>query len=476
MTHKENLIQLFEKWAHESVTKISPLPASGSSRIYFRIESANKISIGAFNPDLRENKAFVYLTKHFLKYKLDVPKILSADLKNGIYLLEDIDNQTLFSFLNEKRTGGNFPHEVIRYYKRAIEELPKFQIAASKGLDYSKCYPRKKFDRQSIQWDLNYFKYYFLKLAKIYFDEEKLENDFKTLTDFLLKADSNYFMYRDFNSRNIMIKDDQLYFIDFQGGRKGALQYDIASLLLDSKANIPFELREEFLEHYISSAKKIKKLDTKNFKKYFTPFALIRLLQTFGAYGYRGYFEGKAHFLQSIPFALKNLEWILEKKNGLDKIKIPELRNALEQMLLSNELKKFRWEKPSNEKLTVTVNSFSYRNSLPVDLSGNGGGFVFDCRTIQNPGLLDEYRHLTGKDKPVQNFLDALPEAQNFLKETFNIVGQSVKKYMNNKWANLMVSYGCTGGQHRSVYCAERLAAHLQKEFDVNVKLIHTKI
>lgn len=476
MTHKENLIQLFENWAHESVTKISPLPASGSSRIYFRIKSANKISIGALNPDLRENKAFVYLTKHFSKHKLNVPKILSANPKNGVYLLEDIGDQTLFSFLNESRTGENFPHEVIHYYKRAIDELPKFQITASKGLDYSKCYPRKKFDRQSIQWDLNYFKYYFLKLAKISFDEEKLENDFKTFTDFLLKADSNYFMYRDFNSRNIMIKNDQLYFIDFQGGRKGALQYDIASLLLDSKANIPFELRDEFLEHYISAVKKIKKLDTKNFKKYFTSFALIRLLQTFGAYGYRGYFEGKAHFLQSIPFALKNLEWILEKKNGLNKIKIPELLTALEQILFSNELKKFNWTKSENDKLTVVINSFSYRNNIPVDLSGNGGGFVFDCRAIPNPGRFEEYKILTGKDKPVQDFLDALPEAQNFLKETFNIVGQSVKKYIGNKWTNLMVNYGCTGGQHRSVYCAEKLAEHLKKEYDINVVLVHTKI
>lgn len=474
MIIKNELEKLFEKYFHEKALSFNPILGSGSNRKYFRISNGNNSAIGVFNESKKENKTFIYLTKHFNKNNLRVPKIFASKLSKGIYLLEDLGDVTLFSLLTSKRKNNLFPAELISYYKRAIEELPKFQIKARTNLDFSICYPHHSFDAQSILWDLNYFKYYFVKTFNIPFDEQLLENDFNTLTKFLLSADSNYFMYRDFNSRNIMIKDDELYFIDYQGGRKGALQYDIASFLFDSKANIPFNLRDEFLEHYLTSAGRIKKINRKNFLKYYDGFVLIRLLQMFGAYGFRGIFEGKTHFLQSIPFALKNLVWLLRRIKNI--IKMPELFSVLERLILSDELKQFSWQEPVNNKLTVRINSFSFKDRIPFDLSGNGGGFVFDCRAIPNPGKIDEFKHLTGKDKKVQDFLDSLPEAQKFLSDSFNIISQSVDNYIKRGWTNLMINFGCTGGQHRSVYCAEKLAEYLTSKFDINIELTHKQL
>ena len=474
MDFQNDLITLFEKWSGEKAVSFSPLPLSGSARKYFRISGNTHSAIGTYNTDKRENRAFVYLTKHFLKNKLNVPKIYSSNLNSGIYLQQDLGDTTLFSMLEQKNTGDRFDDEIISIYKNVLEELPRFQISASKKIDYSFCYPRARFDKQSMMWDLNYCKYYFLKLANISFDEQKLEDDFNTFTNFLFNAGSNYFMYRDFNSRNVMMLNDKPYFIDYQGGRKGALQYDVASFLFDSKANVPLNLREEFLEHYISAAEKIKKIDKRKFLKYYYSFVLIRLMQMFGAYGYRGFFEGKSHFLKSIPFAIRNLEWLMQ--NHRPKIKTPELFNALAQIAASRELRKYEWIEPQKNALTVSVNSFSYRDRIPNDLSGNGGGFVFDCRAIHNPGRYDEYKLLTGKNKPVQDFLDAQPEAQDFLKHVFALADESVEKYLSRGFTHLTINFGCTGGQHRSVYCAERLTKHLKEKFDVHVVLNHTKL
>lgn len=468
--------KLFKKWSGEKIISISPLPESGSSRKYFRITSNNKSAIGVYNTDKRENRALIYLTKHFLKHKLNVPKIYSQDLENSIYLIEDLGDVTLFSLIEQNRNGNLFNGEVIELYKNILEQLPRFQITAAKKINFNNCYPRSKFDSQSIMWDLNYFKYYFLKLAKIDFDEQKLENDFNTLTNFLLSADCNYFLYRDFNSRNIMIKNGKPCFIDYQGGRKGALQYDLASLLFDSKADLPNNLRTEFLEYYLSSVNKIKKINKKDFLKYYYGYVLIRLLQMFGAYGYRGYFEGKAHFLKSIPYAVKNLEWLLKKSKIKSTIKTPELFSALEKIIESKELQKFNWKKSPAGKLTVHINSFSYREKIPMDISGNGGGFVFDCRAIPNPGRYEKYKSLNGTDKPVQDFLAVQPEVQLFLNETFDLIDKTVENYIGRGWSDLMVNYGCTGGQHRSIYCAIKLSDHLKKKFDANVILNHTKL
>ncbi|MEG8990748.1 RNase adapter RapZ [Ignavibacteria bacterium 4148-Me] len=472
MNFKNELIKLFQNWSHQKVKSFTEITGSGSNRKYYRITGESKTAIGVYNKNKKENRAFIYLTKHFAKHNLNVPRILSSKLSIDIYLLEDLGDTTLFSYLNSKRNQNKFPDDVIVYYKKAIEELPKFQISGRVNLDFSICYPRPAFDEQSIMWDLNYFKYYFAKAFEINFDEQKLEDDFHTLTKFLLSADSNYFMYRDFNSRNIMVKNDELYFIDYQGGRKGSLQYDIASLLFDSKANIPVKLREELLDYYLTSVNQIKKINNKEFLKYYDAFVLIRLLQMLGAYGYRGLFEGKSHFIQSIPYAIKNVEYVLSKIKT--KIKILELFSVLNQLIKLNEIKNFEWKKP--DKLNVRINSFSYREKIPVDASGNGGGYVFDCRAVPNPGKLEEFKNLTGLDKAVKDFLDSMPEAQKFLNNVINIVSQSIENYISRDWKDLMINFGCTGGQHRSVYFAEKLAEYLRTQYDIQVKVNHSQL
>ncbi len=474
MGYQTGLKNLFEKWSGEKVKSFSPLPESGSARKYFRIAGTTKAAIGAFNPDKQENRSFIYLSNHFRKQKLNVPKILGADLDKHIYLVEDLGDKTLFSIIEssaEKLFEGD---ELTDIYEKVVEALPRFQITGAKKLNFSKCYPDQSFGKESMLRDLNYFKYYFLKPFNIVFNEKKLDDDFDTFANFLLKADTSYFMYRDFNPRNIMIKNGAPYFIDYQGGRKGALQYDIASFLFSSKANFSSKTREELLQLYLKSAGRIKKIDKKRFLKYYYAYLLIRILQMLGAYGYRGYFEGKSHFLKSIPYAVKNLEWLL--KNHKPKIKTPELFISLQQIFNSPELKKFSSGNSDPGKLNVRINSFSYRKKLPADLTGNGGGFVFDCRAIPNPGRLEKYKDLSGRDKEVKDFLDAQPEARNFVKETFDLIGKSVEKYLNKSWTDLMVNYGCTGGQHRSVYCAERLAEHLRSNENIHVILVHTNL
>ncbi len=474
MNYRKELECLFQKWSDHKVNSITQLLGSGSNRKYFRICGNNKSAIGVFNENRKENKAFIYLTKHFHKHKLNVPKIYSSNLIKGIYLLEDLGDETLYTYLTSKRKGNEFPEEVLHYYKKAIDELIKFQIKGYINLDFSICYPRAAFDKQSIMWDLNYFKYHFVKFFDINFDEQLLENDFNLFTKFLLQAKSDYFMYRDFNSRNIMIKNEELYFIDYQGGRKGALQYDLASLLIDSKANIPEIFRKELLDYYLHSINKIKKINTSEFLKHYDGFILIRLLQMLGAYGYRGLYEGKSHFIQSIPYAIKHVEKVLKKIKT--KLKIPELISILEQLIENDEIKHFVSYNSHKNKLTIRINSFSYRGKMPVDITGNGGGFVFDCRAIPNPGKIEEFKNLTGKDKPVKNFLDSMPEAQVFLKNIINVITQSVENYISKGWTELMINFGCTGGQHRSVYFAEKISEYFSSKYDINIVVTHTQL
>ena len=308
-----------------------------------------------------------------------------------------------------------------------MSHLVRFQLDAGKGLDYSVCYPRDKFDKQSIMWDLNYFKYYFLKLAKIPFDEQKLEDDFKLFAQLLMEAETKYFMYRDFQSRNILINNDQLYFIDYQGGRKGALQYDVASLLFQAKMNLSPEIRKDLLEYYLKDLRQKSNVKNHTFLKHYYSYVLIRLLQTLGAYGFRGYSENKSHFLMSIPYALKNLQWLLEN-NHLPK-KLPELNRVLASILENEELK-ILGIKSSDKKLKVTVNSFSYREGIPKDLSGNGGGFVFDCRSLENPGRYPEYVNSSGLDENVIGFLKDRNDVKDFLNSIYSIVDESTKKYL----------------------------------------------
>lgn len=458
---EKNLTKLFEKWAQEKKIFFSPLPPSGSSRRYYRIKSKNKTAIGVFYPSQKENIAFLHFSRHFFKKGLKVPQIYAQDLRKKIYLIEDLGDQTLFSLLSEKRRGKKISKSITKIYHQIIKELILFQTKGGEGLDYNKCYPREKFDKQSMLWDLNYFKYYFLKLAKISFDEQKLEKNFHYFIDYLLKAQRNFFLYRDFQSRNIMIKNNTPYFIDYQGGRKGALQYDLASLLFDSKAALPNSLRKELLEFYISEIEKNKKIKKGEFAKYFYPYALIRILQAMGSYGFRGFYEGKTHFLQSIPYALKNLTFILE---NLDLPKSNKyLISILKALTKSSELKSFK--KINNNYLTITINSFSYKKNIPQDRSGNGGGFVFDCRALNNPGRMKKYKEFDGCHPKIIKFFEKQKDIKKFLTNVYSLVDQSVKVYQERNFTNLMINFGCTGGQHRSIYCAEQLGKFLRRKY-----------
>jgi hypothetical protein len=317
-------------------------------------------------------------------------------------------------------------------------------------------------------WDLNYFKYYFLKLAKIPFDEQALEDDFQAFSDYLLTAPSDCFLFRDFQSRNVMLKDGKVYFIDYQGGRRGALQYDLASLLYDGKADIPPEIRTLLFKYYLHELRNYLPVNEHEFTFYFNGFVLIRILQAMGAYGFRGFYEKKEHFLKSIPFAIRNLQNLLPDLNL--PVDIPELRNVLLLLTGSEALKDIG---QARSILTVKITSFSYKKGIPEDPSGNGGGFVFDCRAINNPGRHIEFKFLTGKDPEVQKFLQKNSEMKWFLKPVKTLVEQSVTNYLERGFTHLSVSFGCTGGQHRSVYAAEKLAAHLRNNFNVNVVVVH---
>jgi aminoglycoside/choline kinase family phosphotransferase len=466
---KEQLISLFKSQFNEEVTSFELLPASGSYREYARIISAGQQVIGAYNKDIKENNAFFEFTKHFISKEIPVPQIYAISDDQQCYLQEDLGNVTLFDFLSTVSEQEGFSDKIIDEYKKVLRELPRIQLLAGKDIDYSVCYPRGAFDKQSMLWDLSYFKYYFLKLAKIPFDEQALEDDFMLFSDYLLAADNSYFLYRDFQSRNIMLKDGKVYFIDYQGGRKGALQYDLASLLYDAKANIPEEERAELLEFYLQELSKYKPVDRDKFISLFDGYVLIRIMQAMGAYGFRGFFEKKKHFLKSIPYALKNLQ-ILLKKSTIE-VQLPELMKVLQEVCQSEYLKSLGESKKS--KLTVTIRSFSYKKGIPVDTSGNGGGFVFDCRAVHNPGRYAEYKQLTGKDKEVIQFLEEKSAIAEFMAPVISLVSQSVEVYTERGFTSLSVSFGCTGGQHRSVYAAEKLAQYLTNKYPVTVVLQH---
>lgn len=469
----EGLRKLFLSWTGTEPDQVLPLPLSGSYRQYFRMLSGTGASVlGVTNADIRENEAYFSFTETFRKLGLKVPEIFVISRDRKSYLVQDLGDETLFSFLSEKNKDGGFLPEVELIYKKVIEELPVFQVIATASLDFFRCYPRSSFDRQSMMWDLNYFKYYFLKLARVPFDEQKLENDFTHLCDYLLKAPSSFFLYRDFQSRNIMLKDGSPWFIDFQGGRKGALQYDLASLLYDAKAAIPQQYRQSLLDHYILCLGKYHDTGEKAFREFYYGFVLIRILQAMGAYGFRGYYEKKEHFLNSIPYAIENIRWLLD--NSKINIKLPELLNVLREMTQQDYNQK---STADIDKLTVTIYSFSYKNGIPSDHTGNGGGFVFDCRALPNPGRYEQYKDLTGRDKEVMRFLELHKEVRAFLDHVFSITDQSVNNYRERKFSHLMICFGCTGGKHRSVYCAGELGKYLtSKHKTISVKVINREI
>lgn len=445
---------LFLERFGEPPERVSNLSADGSNRRLRRLHGSDGFSVvGVFGPDHDENRAFVSFSRSFRSIALPTPEIYAYDAERGLYLEEDLGDTTLFDLVTADSAV------VPSLYRQVVQLLPRFQIEGGRIVDYSVAHPCREFDRGSMMWDLNYFKYHFLKLAHIPFHERRLERDFEHLCDALLLHDRSHFLYRDFQSRNIMIRDRQPWFIDFQGGRRGALPYDLASLLYDAKANLSPSFRAELLELYLATVAEYPGIDLAAVRSGFPLFVLIRILQAMGAYGYRGFFERKEHFLASVPHAVRNIRGLLS--DGLP-VDLPELLAALEK-ISSRE-----WEEPKvgGEGLTVTIRSFSYRTGYPDEEGEHGGGFVFDCRQLDNPGRLPEFKTQTGLDPDVIAFLESDQRVDRFFDGVIILVDGAVTNFLGRGFSSLAVSFGCTGGQHRSVYFAERLARHLRTRFD----------
>src|SRR6202522_3068049 len=474
------LRQLFERHFHSPVERVQPLQGElgGSGRKIIRLSNENISAIGILYDVGEENIAFLEFSRHFRRHGLPVPEIYGEDLNQGAYLEEDLGNTTLFEYLSAHRNGAIIAPEAIAAYRKVVAVLPRFQVEAARDLNYKVCYPRGSFDRQSIAWDLNYFKYYFLRLAAIPFNEQALEHDFGRLTKFLLSADRDYFLYRDFQSRNIMLHktqgvqtEDQPYFLDYQGGRKGALQYDIASLLYDAKADLPPDLRQQLLDLYIEKLGGFIDIGRDAFLHHYYGYVYVRILQALGAYGFRGFYERKAHFLQSVPYAMKNLRWLLH--NVTLPIALPSLIEAFNSMLASEKLQGLA---SSAENLTGGILSFSFHRGMPKDDGGHGGGFVFDGRSLPNPGREERFKALTGRDAPVIEYLNHKGGDHHFMASVMSLVDASVNEYQRRGFKSLMVSFGCTGGQHRSVYLAEQLAKRLRERNNLDVMLRHREL
>jgi len=460
--------ELFARRFGEAAENIAPLRADGSARKLYRLASPSWTVIGVRGPDAAENRAFLAFSRHFRGCGLPVPEIYADDPERGIYLEEDLGDTTLFRLLTAGRTGDAISPEALGLYRMVAETLPRFQIEAGRTLDYRHCYPRAAFDRQSMRWDLNYFKYYFLRLAKVPFHEQALEDDFERLCDFLLAAEGDYFLYRDFQSRNIMVRGGAPWFIDYQGGRRGALPYDLASLLYDAKADLPFSVRDELVARYLEAACRLAPLDRSRFLEFYPGYAYIRIMQAMGAYGLRGLYERKPQFLTSIPYAVRNLEHLL--RTAALPVELPELTAVWRRLAGSSLLQQVG---SASLRLTVRIRSFAYRDGLPADEKGHGGGYVFDCRALPNPGRFPEFAAATGREAPVIAFLEREPAVQEFLGHVFGLVGSAVESYRSRNFTDLLVSFGCTGGQHRSVYCAERLAQQLSRHGGVEVEVRH---
>ena len=458
------LKQLYKQFVGSEATAVVEMPASGSNRHYYRLSGEQSL-IGVLGEIRQENDAFLYMDKHFTSKGLNVPRVVAVSDDHMAYLQEDLGDNILFNAITKGRLTRVFSDEEKQLLAKTIRMLCEFQFAGADGFDFSHCYPASEFNRRSIMWDLNYFKYCFLKATGIDFAEDKLEDDFGRMSDVLLRSSSATFMYRDFQSRNVMIKDNEPWFIDFQGGRKGPFYYDVASFLWQAKANFPDSLRRELIAEYIAALRKYKPVDENYFKSQLRHFVLFRTLQVLGAYGFRGYFEKKPHFMQSVPFAINNLRDLLREPY----VEYPYLNNLLNRLVNMSQ-----FTDGLNERtLTVKVMSFAYKKGIPNDASGNGGGFVFDCRAVNNPGKYERYKPYTGLDAQVIKFLEDDGEILTFLDHAYGLVDASVKRYMERGFTNLMICFGCTGGQHRSVYSAEHMAHHIHDKFNVKVELVH---
>ena len=468
----QEIKDLYNSFSPDPISRIDKIPQSGSNRIYFRIYTESKSFIATWNQNVKENNTFINFARHFRSSGCPVPEIYAFNEKQTIYLQEDFGD---ISLLNKLEKFG-YNEYVYDLFKQSLRELAHLQIAGDQEMNYNWCITSKEFGKQAILSDLLYFKYYFLDTLGMPYDKENLIDDFEALSTYLTHVDHKYFMFRDFQSRNIMIENDKVHFIDFQGGMKGALQYDVASMLWQAKAELPDEWKNSLLEAYMDCVEELlqKPIDRIRFTSQYNGYVLIRLLQVLGAYGFRGLFERKAHFLISIPLALKNLRWfLLNKSVG---IVMPEFEKLLRSAVDDEVISRFEPTRADeNSALVVKINSFSYKKGIPPDSTPNGGGFVFDCRGLLNPGRIEEYKAFTGRDKNVKDYLEQQTKMLEFLNGVYNLVDISVEDYLQRGFSSLMVSFGCTGGQHRSVYAAEALARHLRNKFNVKVEINHVE-
>lgn len=467
----EAISELYKNWRGQEQTQLDVLPQSGSERRYFRMHDNNGSVIGTYGANVKENETFIYFSNHFKKKNLPVANILAVNDTITAYLQEDFGDISLLNFLEKE----GFSDRVYSLFKKSLEALAELQVKGDAELNYNLCLTNTEFGKQAIMADLLYFKYYFLDALRRPYDKQKLIDDFEALSNYLTHTEYKYFMFRDFQSRNILVKnDDSVHFIDYQGGMKGAPQYDVASTLWQARANLPDEWKEKLLIDYMNAFEGLIKspLDRNIFRSQYNGYVLIRLLQVLGAYGFRGLFERKAQFLTSIPLALQNLKWFFENQSlG---IAVPEFNRVLSLCVSDEVIEQFTpLQATEQTPLVVKICSFSYRKGIPQDDSGNGGGFVFDCRGITNPGRIQEFKTMHGRDKSVKDYLEQQTKMSEFLNSVFDIVDISVEDYILRGFESLMVSFGCTGGQHRSVYAADALARHLRNKFKVKIELKH---
>jgi RNase adapter protein RapZ len=468
--------KLYKEWKGKEPASLDVLPISGSERRYFRLHSDQDSVIGTYGANVKENETFIYFSKHFRKKELSVCNILTVSDDWTVYLQEDFGD---FSLLDKLETLG-YTDDVYQLFKLSLEKLADLQVSGDEGLNYNFCLTNKEFGKQAIMADLLYFKYYFLDALRRPYDKQKLLDDFEALSNYLTHTEYKYFMFRDFQSRNILISPSndrglgEVHFIDYQGGMKGAPQYDVASMLWQARANLPDDWKENLLDDYMNAFEHLihAPIDRNIFRSQYNGYVLIRLLQVLGAYGFRGLFERKAQFLTSIPLALNNLKSFLQDQSiG---IAVPEFRKVLGICISEEVIGEFiPLQADEKTPLVVRICSFSYRNGIPQDDSGNGGGFVFDCRGLLNPGRFEEYKALHGRDKSVIDFLEQRTKINEFLNSVFDIVDLTVEDYIRRGFESLTVNFGCTGGQHRSVYAADQLARHLKNKFKVKIDLKH---
>ena len=467
----QRLSDLYKRWSGAEPQKIERLAGAGSNRQYYRITSIDGSTvIGVIGTSQDENHAFITLSKHFKSKELPVPEVYAVSDDEMCYIQSDLGTMALFDALKKGRdAGGQYDESEKKLLVKIMRLLPRIQVLGAQELDFSVCYPQPEFDETNVMFDLNYFKYCFLKPYGVDFHEVRLEEDFRNLASHLISDEGTYFMYRDFQARNIMLDGEaNPYLIDYQGGRKGPYYYDVASFLWQASARYPDDLREELIKEYHSALgqyTKVPSLD--DFTKRLNLFVFFRILQVLGAYGYRGYFERKKHFIDSIPPALNNLRAILQND-----FPYPHLIGTLRK-LVSDAPQNDKHASPQRKNLIVRVFSFSYKKGIPEDTSGNGGGYVFDCRSTHNPGRYEPYKKLTGLDEPVIRFLEDDGEILTFLESVYKLADAHVERYIQRGFTDLMFSFGCTGGQHRSVYSAQHLAEYLNRKYGIEVRLCH---